>query len=306
MGPAGQVQPQQGPVQPNPKNGTNANGSFHPTPKIKTLDETEPPLALPVPVPVPVPKPTHRRWLIGGGSSLAVLLAIFLMGKTFWKSSNDTEVVAATRGKVTDPIPTPDVRALNQDTPNLQAITILQTPKKVLPPALKPVQAVKQPAPNLAEVKPKPKPKLPTEASARANTEADEDRNAGLRSDKDPLSTTMKSAIDPNATRFAFREPPAGMKAASEADATAWRNAKLNGEAEAYKKYLDAQPKGAYRNFAKERWDGLREENDWHQVQDRKSWDGYHKHMQKYPQGRHAQEAEQRKKELEAKRNEPK
>jgi hypothetical protein len=152
-------------------------------------------------------------------------------------------------------------------------------------------------------VKPKPQRKLPTEASRRADVE---DRNAGLMGDNDPQAGATKSIVDANATRFSFREPPVVMKGVSSADAEAWRKAKLNGEAEAYKKYLDAQPNGAYRTFAKERWDGLKEENDWRQVQDRKSWEGYHQHIQKYPQGRHAPEAAQRKKELEAQRPEPK
>jgi Caspase domain len=302
------------PIQPSPKNhntntNTNTNGTFSHTdvgPQHKDNGNL-PPMEPTAPLVVPKVNP-NRRWFIGGGSSLAVLLAIFWIGKTFWKPlDNGTEVAAAkTRGDVTEPIPTPKAAVLKQDTQTLQAIKLPQTPKSVLPPAVKPVQSAKQSAPNLAEAKPKPKPKLPTEASTRANADVEEDRNAGLMGDRDPRNTTMKSAIEPNATRFAFREPPAGMKPASNEDADAWRNAKLNGEAEAYKKYLDAQPKGAYRDFAKERWNGLREENDWHQTQDRKSWDGYHQHMQKYPQGRHAQEAAQRKKELEPQRNEPK
>ncbi len=236
----------------------------------------------------------NRKWLFGGGA-LAAFLAIFWVGKTFWKPlDNGNEAVADnTRGKVTEPLP-PAATVLKQDTPSLQTIKLPQTPNQA-----KPVQAVKRPAPDLAQAKPKPQPKLPTEANA------DDHRIPTLRDERDPRTAAMRSS-GPETASFAFREPPADMKAASNEDAEAWRKAKLNGEAEAYKKYLEMQPNGAYRNFAKERWDGLREENDWHQVQDKKSWESYHQHTQKYPQGRHFQEAAQRKKELEAKRNEPK
>ncbi|MEY4933660.1 MAG: hypothetical protein RIS64_19 [Bacteroidota bacterium] len=308
LNPAEQSQAKNGTVQPSPKNSnTNANGNFTPSPneKSSTYSEEVPPMdTLPLVLPA-VPPSSRRRWLIGGGSSLAVLL-MFWIGRTFWKPwDTGTDVVVAdnTRGKVIDPLPTPEAKILKQDTPTLQAIKVPQTPNQAKP-AVKPVQPAKRAAPDLAQAKPKPQPKLPTEASTRANADIeDESKNAGLMPNTDPRNSSIKVGAP---ERVAFREPPASMKAVSEADAEAWRKAKLNGEAEAYKKYLEAQPTGAYRPFAKERWDGLREENDWHQVQDRKSWEGYNQHTQKYPQGRHFQEAAQRKKELEAKRNEPK
>ena len=312
MGPAGQTKPQNNPVQPSPKNSnTNTNGTFSQGTNDKGTSAKEremPPLDMtPIapPAPLATPKSTNRRWLIGGGTSLGVLLAIFAIKSIFWKPlKTDTDVVATTRGKEIEPLPPATATILKQDTPDLQAIKVPQTPNQVKP-AVKPLQPAKKAAPDLAQAKPKPKQptKLPTEASRQSHADIDEPSNAGLMPNTDPRNAKVGA---PETARFAFREPPAGIKAASEADAEAWRKAKLNGEAEAYKKYLEAQPKGAYRNFAKERWDGLREENDWQQVQDRKSWDGYNQHSQKYPQGRHFQEAVQRKKELEANRNEPK
>jgi Caspase domain len=302
LGPAAQPKAPTIPIQPSPKknnNNTNTNGNFNPNPiDVGPLHKEN--LDMP-PIEPPVLKDTsklkNRRWLIGGGSSLAVLLAIFWIGKTFWKPlDNGTEGIADTdnkRGTVVAPLPPV---GLKQDTPALQAIQVPQMPPK-------PVQAVKRPASDLANVKPKPK--LPTEANIRTTADIDKNRIPTLRDERNPKSATMKM-VAPETTSLAFREPPAGMKPASDEDAEAWRKAKLNGEAGAYKKYLDTQPNGTYRAFAKERWDGLREENDWYQVQDRKSWDGYHQHIQKYPQGRHLQEAAQRKKELEANRNEPK
>jgi hypothetical protein len=303
MGPAGQAQPNHGPVQPSPKNGgKNTNGSFNPNP-IETVPRNKelenPPIAQPAPL--VITKPNNRLWLIGGSSSL-MLLAMLWMGRTFWKQSEKgSDTIAVTRGQEVAPLPTPNAGEVKRDTAILQAIKLPQTPNQAKP-AVKPVQPAKRAAPDLAQAKPKPQPKLPTEANTRANADMD-DHMPSLRDDRNPQTAAMRVGAP---EQFAFREPPTGMKPASEADAAAWRNAKLNGEAEAYKKYLDAQPNGAYRPFAKERWDGLREENDWHQAQDKKSWEGYHQHTQKYPQGRHFQEAAQRKKELEAKRNEPK
>jgi Caspase domain len=309
LGPAAQPKAPNIPIQPSPKNNnTNTNGNFNPNPMdvgpLHNGNSDMPPIE-PTP-PLVVPRVNNnRRWLVGGGSSLAVLLAIFWIGKTFWKPlDKDTGTVVGVerRGEV-EPLP-PSTVVLKRDTPTLEAIKVppTTTPAK---PAVKPVQAMKRPPAELAEVKPKPKPKLPTEANTRANADIDENQIPTLRDERNPQTAAMRVGA-PETAPFAFREPPAGMKPASNEDAEAWRKAKLNGEAEAYKKYLDTQPNGAYRPFAKERWDGLREENDWHQVQDRKSWDGYHQHIQKYPQGRHLQEAAQRKKELEVKRNEPK
>jgi Caspase domain len=268
---------------------------------------------LPAPEDVPPFKPLQeqvplklnlnsRKWLFGGGA-LAAVLAIFWVGKLFWKPL-DNGIVAATdntRGGIVNPVPTVEPTPLLKDTTT--GIQNIQIPNRnsgssQVKPVVKPVQPAKRAVPEYAQAKPKPK--LPAEPARNTHADVDEE---GLR--PDPRTASLKVGA-PETGRFSFREPPVDMKGVSKEDAEAWRKTLLNGEAEAYRKYMESQPNGAYKPYAKERWDVLREENDWHQVQNQKSWEGYHQHEQKYPQGRHFQEAVERKKAFEPQRNAPK
>ncbi|MEO0043087.1 MAG: hypothetical protein RL329_2535 [Bacteroidota bacterium] len=256
-----------------------------------------------VPVPPPAPQPLARvgnpKWMIGGGT-LAVLLAIFMVGKNSWNSSSSSPSKEAgvfadnhRSALPTTPLPASTPTLLSKDT----AFTPIVRPTE----AAKIVQPVKRPAPVFAEAKPKQNTSSETfhkSAAIKGTT------STALK--KEPEMALMGDIDEqPSAARWTFREPSENVKAVSKVDEEAWRKAKMNGEALAYKKYMEEQPNGAYRPFAKERWEGLREMDDWHQVENTPSWDGYQKHLAKYPQGRFLKKAMERKNALEARKKEP-
>ncbi|MEN9611202.1 MAG: hypothetical protein RLZZ628_2016 [Bacteroidota bacterium] len=304
MGPANQSHSNTGHVPVKPKETpihTNGGPNGEPLPPAHHEISPAPPLA-DIVVP-PLLKSDNKRWLIGGGS-LAVVLAVFMMGKQFWNASNartEPKVADNTRGETVQPVPA----NLPKDTASIQTIQVPNSNSggSSTKPVVKPAVPAKRAVPEYAEVKPKPKPKPPTEPVRNEHADIDEERPPILRPDPDPRTASLRMGAP---ERFAFREPPVDMKGVSKADAEAWRKALLNGEADAYRKYMETQPNGAYKPYAKERWEVLREENDWHQAQNQKSWEGYHQHAQKYPQGRHFQEAVERKKAFEPQLNAPK